>query len=101
MACGVNPGAPINYWTSWQFVDGVVCYFGDSFGLTAFFLMFFGVTMLGLYNSTGSMMVPVIVMIALGPMVMFLLPAVGVQAVMVTTMFALAIGAFWLWMSLR
>ena len=101
MACGVNPASPIDYWTSWQFVDGVVCYYGDAIGVTAFMLIFFGITMMGLYNATGSMMLPIVVLIAVGPMVLFLLPAVGVQTVVVVTFFGLSIGGLWLWKRLQ
>ena len=100
MACGVNPGSPIEYWLNWQWVDGVVCFYGDSIGVLAFMLIFFGITFMGLYNSTGSMMLPIVVLIALGPMVLFLVPAVGVQAIIVTTMFGFGIGGLWLWLRL-
>jgi hypothetical protein len=97
MACGVYPDAPIQYWLNYEFVDGAVCFYGDHIGVTAFMLVFFGVTMIGLYNSTGSMMLPIIVTIALGPMMLFLLPAVGIQAVVIVTVFGLSVGGLWLW----
>lgn len=100
MACG-TASAPIDYWTSWQFVDGVVCFYGDAMGLLPFFLAFFGIMMFGLYHSTGSMMVPIVLLIALGPMLLFLIPAVGIQVVVLVSVLGLGVGGYWLWSRLR
>lgn len=101
MPCGVNPTSPIEYWTSWQFVDGAVCFYGDSFGVTVFMLLFFGVTMVGLYNASGSMMLPIVMLIALGPMIFLLLPAVGTQAAVMVTILGFAIGGLWIYQRLQ
>jgi hypothetical protein len=98
MACGAYPDAPINYFLEWRFVDGAVCYYGDQIGVTVFMFIFFGVTFAALYQASGSVMLPVVVLIALAPIVIFLLPAVGIQFVTVILVLMTAIGGFWIYM---
>lgn len=96
MACGDFPQHPIEYFYNWRFMDGAVCYYGDQLGVTVFMLVFFGATFLGLFKASGSVMLPVIVLIVLAPLVMVLLPAIGVQFVVVILVLMLAISGMWL-----
>jgi len=96
MACGEYAAKPIRYFYEWQFIDGAVCYFGDQVGVAAFMLMVFGATFLALYQSTGSVMLPMVALIVLAPMVMFIIPAVGTQFVGIVFFFLIPIGGFWL-----
>ncbi len=97
MACGDYPQHPIEYFLEWRFMDGVVCYYGDQLGVTVFMLMFFTATFLGLYQASGSIMLPVVVLIVLAPLVAFLLPAIGVQFIVVVLVLMIAISGFWLY----
>lgn len=97
MACGAYPDEPIRYFLEWRFIDGAVCYYGDQIGVTVFMFIFFGVTFLSLYQSSGSIMLPIVVLIVLAPLVFVLLPAVGVQFVAVVMVIMLSIGGFWLY----
>jgi hypothetical protein len=99
MACGTYPQNPLQYWTEFRFVDGVVCYFGDQIGVAVFMLMFFMATFVGLYQATGSIMLPVVVLIVLAPIVAVLLPALGIQFIVVTVLLMLATAGFWLYVS--
>jgi len=99
MACG-DYSTPIEYWINWQFTDGAVCWYADVMGLAPFFFLFYGVTFLALYQASGSMMMPVVVLIALAPIIMVLIPAIGVQFVAVIMLIMTAIGGFWLYMRL-
>lgn len=83
MACGTYPLHPINYLLEWRFIDGVVCYYGDQMGVAAFLFLFAGVTFIGLQQATDSILLPVIVIIALAPLMAILLPAVGMQVMAV------------------
>lgn len=95
MACeGLNP---LEYWMQYRFMDGAVCYYGDQIGVLAVMLIFFGITFTALWQSSGSIMLPVVVLIVLGPLVVLLLPAVGVQFVAIILVFMLGIGGFWLY----
>jgi hypothetical protein len=99
MACGTYPDHPFNYWTDFRFIDGVVCYYGDQIGVTVFMLLFFTGTFLGLYQASGSIMLPVVVLIVLAPFVAVLLPALGVQFIVVIVLLMLATAGFWLYVS--
>lgn len=99
MACGQYPKHPIEYWLDWQFVDGVTCYYGDQIGVSVFMLVFFLGTFLGLYQASGSVMLPVVVLIVLAPVVVVLLPAIGVQFAVVILILMLAVAGFWLYQS--
>lgn len=83
MACGDYPLHPINYLNEWRFIDGIVCYYGDQMGVAAFLFLFAGVTFIGLQQASGSFLLPVVVVIALAPLIAILLPAVGMQAMAV------------------
>lgn len=83
-----------------DYMDGVVGYFGSVTGTEAFFFVFFGVTFLGLYNATDSVMLPVVVLIVLAPLVAGLLPAIGIQFVTVVLLTMLSIGGYWLFRAL-
>lgn len=98
MACGAYPNEPIRYFLEWRFVDGAVCYYGDQIGVTVFMLIFFGATFIGLYQTSGSVMLPVTVLIVLAPIMMLLLPAIGVQFVAVVLVLMMGIGGFWLYL---
>jgi len=100
MACGEYPAEPIRYFLEWQFVDGAVCYFGEQIGVAAFMLMVFGATFLGLYQSTGSVMLPLVALVVLAPMVMFIIPAVGVQFVGIILAIMIMGGGLWVIISL-
>lgn len=91
----------IDPWTEWEFLDGVVSYFAGGMGVEAFFFVFFGATFLALYQSSGSVMLPVVVLIVLAPMLAALIPAVGVQFVTVVLVSMLSVGGFWLYQSLN
>lgn len=98
MACGAYPESPIQYFLEWRVLDGVVCTFGDQIGVGVTMLIFFGVTFLVLYQASGSIMVPVGAIIVLAPVVMTLLPAVGVQFVAVITIVMLAVAGMYAYM---
>lgn len=98
MACGAYPDAPIQYFLEWRFLDGAVCYYGDQIGVTVFMFIFFGATFIGLYQSSGSIMLPMVVLIALAPLMMVLMPAIGLQFVAVFSLVVMAVGGFWLWL---
>lgn len=98
MACGAYPDHPIEYFLNWQFVDGAVCYYGDQIGLAVFFLVFFGATFLGLQQATGSTMLPVVVLIVLAPLVVFALPALGIQFLTIVVVLMMAVGGFWIYL---
>lgn len=96
MACGAYPEEPIRYFLEWRFVDGAVCYYGDEFGVTVFMLIFFGATFMSLYQASGSVMLPIVVLVALSPLVMFVIPAIGVNFVGVLVVLMFAIGGYWM-----
>lgn len=87
--------------TEWQFLEGVVQFYAGSVGEAAFFLIFLGATFIALYQSTGSVMLPVVVLIVLGPMIAVLLPAVGIQFVTIVLLVMLAVGGYWLMTALE
>lgn len=97
MACGAYPNDPLQYFLEFRFLDGAVCYYGDEIGVTVFMLIFFGATFVSLYQASGSVMLPVVVLIVLAPLVMVLLPAIGTQFVAVIMLLIMAIGGFWLY----
>lgn len=99
MSCGDYPQHPIEYWADFRFIDGVVCYYGDQVGVSVFMLVFFSMTFLALYQSTGSIMLPVVVLIVLAPIIALLLPAVGLQFIVVVLVMMLAISGYWLFQS--
>lgn len=84
----------------WDFLEAVVTYFGNGMGIDAFFFVFLGATFFALYQSTGSVMLPVVVVIVLAPMIAALLPAVGIQFLTITLLSMTAIGGYWLFLSL-
>jgi len=100
MACGEYASSPIEYLLEWQFVDASVCYFGDQIGVAAFMLVVFGATFLALYQSSGSVMLPIVTLIVLAPMVMVIIPAVGTQFVGIILAIMIMVGGFWLFRSL-
>lgn len=99
MACGRYPDHPINYWLEWDFLDGVVCTYGDQIGVSVTMLLFFGATFLTLYQASDSVLVPAAVIIVLAPLVMALLPAVGFQFAVVVVVMALAIIGFYAYLA--
>lgn len=99
MACGKYPDHPINYWLEFDFMDGVVCTYGDQIGVSVTMLIFFGVSFLALYQATDSVMVPVAVLIVLAPLVMGLLPAVGFQFAVIVVALGLAIIGFYAYLA--
>ena len=90
MACGAYPRYPLDYFLEWRFVDGAVCTFGDQIGVSVTMLMFFGITFLALYQASGSVVVPLAALIVIAPATMVLLPAIGVQFVVVVMVLAIA-----------
>lgn len=83
MACGDYAEHPIQYLLEWRFIDGIVCYYGDQMGVAAFLFLFAGVTFIGLQQASDSFLLPVVVTIAIAPLIAILLPAVGMQALAV------------------
>jgi len=98
MACR-DTQHPIDYWTDFEFIDGVVCFYGDQVGVAVFMLVFFSMTFLALYQSTGSIMLPVVVLVVLAPIMAVLLPALGLQFVVVVLVLMIATAGFWLYSS--
>lgn len=86
----------IDPWTEFEFLDGVVGYFAGATGVDAFFFVFLGATFLALYQASGSVMLPVVVLIILAPMIAALIPAVGIQFVTVVLLAMLTVGGYWL-----
>lgn len=99
MACGTYPDQPIKYWFDFRFVDGAVCTFGDAIGVGLTMLVFFGVTFLVLYHASGSVMVPTAVVIVLAPVLMTLLPALGVQFLVVVIVLSIAAAGMYAYMA--
>lgn len=99
MACGQYPDHPIEYWLEFRFIDGVVCTYGDQIGVSVTMLLFFGVTFLALYQASDSILVPVVVLIVLSPIVIGLLPALGVQFAVIVVVLALAIIGFYAYLA--
>ncbi|MGK7297341.1 MAG: hypothetical protein ACNS61_16210 [Candidatus Wenzhouxiangella sp. M2_3B_020] len=97
MACGTYPDAPLQYFLEWRFMDGVVCTFGDQLGVGVTMLLFFGITFLTLYQASDSVAVPVGALIVLAPAAMALLPAIGVQFVVVVVIITIAIAGTYLY----
>jgi hypothetical protein len=97
MSCGDYPQHPMEYWLEFRFVDGVTCYYGDQLGVSVFMLVFFTATFLALYQTSGSIMLPVVVLVVLAPVVTVLLPAIGVQFMVVVLVLMLAIAGFWMY----
>jgi len=99
MACGKYPEHPIEYWVNFDFIDGVICPYGDQIGVSLTMLVFFGVTFLTLYQATDSILVPVAVLVVLAPLVIGLLPAVGVQFGVIILAFGLAVVGFYAYLA--
>lgn len=99
MACGDYSKHPIEYFNEFRFIDGITCYYGDQLGVSVFMLFFFTTTFLGLYQASGSVMLPVVVLIVLAPLIAVLLPALGIQFIVVVLVLMLAIAGFWLYQS--
>lgn len=88
----------IDPWLEWEFVDGVVNYYASgAIGEVGFMFVFFGATFVGLWQASGSVMLSVVALILLAPLVMALVPAVGVQFVGVILVLMMAAGGFWLY----
>jgi len=97
MACeGLTP---IEYWMQMRFVDGAVCYYGDQIGVLAFMFLFFGATFISLYQASGSVMLPVAVLVVLAPLVVVLIPALGIQFIAVVMLVMSAIGGYMIYRS--
>jgi hypothetical protein len=99
MACGDYANSALQYFLEFRFLDGIVCWYGDQVGVTVFMLFFFAGTFLALYSATSSVMLPVIVIIVLAPLIAALLPAIGVQFVVVVLILMLALAGFTLFRS--
>lgn len=99
MACGDYPQHPIEYFAGFRFINGMVCYYGDQIGVSVFMLVFFTATFLALQQASGSIMLPVVVLIVLAPLVAVLLPAIGIQLIVVVLVLMIAIGGFWIYLS--
>jgi len=99
MPCGDYTQHPIEYWADFRFIDGVVCYYGDQVGVGVFMMVFFAMTFLALYQSTGSIMLPVVVLIVLAPIMAVLLPALGIQFIVVVLVLMIALAGFWLYIT--
>lgn len=87
----------IDPWLEWEFVDGVVGYYSNAMGEVGFMFVFFGATFVGLWQASGSVMLSVVALILLAPLVMALMPAIGVQFVAVVVLLMMAAGGFWLY----
>jgi hypothetical protein len=94
MACGDYPNDTLQYFLEFRFLDGIVCWYGDQLGVSVFMLFFFTATFAALYAATGSIMLPVVVLIVLAPLVAVLLPAIGLQLTVVVLILMLAIAGF-------
>jgi len=99
-ACGAYPGDPMQYWVNFRFIDGVVCVFGDQIGVGVTMLLFFGITFLNLYKASGSVMLPVGVMILLAPLVVVLLPAIGTNFAIIIVLISLSLAGLYLYLKL-
>ncbi len=91
----------IDPFLDWNFLEGIVGFYTLSMAETAFFLVFIGGTFMALYQSTGSVMLPVVVLIVLAPMLAALVPAVGIQFVTIVLLVMSSIGGYWLLQSLN
>ena len=97
--CGAYPNSPIEYFLNWRFIDGVTCTFGDQIGVGVTMLLFFMMTGLGLYQASGSVLVPIAALIILAPLTMALLPAIGFQFTIVIIFVGLAGAGMYLYMA--
>ena len=91
----------IDPFLDWQFLEGVVNFYSIGMAEAAFFLVFVGATFMALYQSTGSVMLPVVVLIVLAPMLAAVVPAVGIQFVTIVLLVMSSIGGYWLLQSLN
>jgi hypothetical protein len=94
MACNKYPDHPIEYFLDFKWIEGTTCYYGDQLGVQVFFLIFFGVTFLALYNTSDSVLLPMVVVIVLAPILATLLPGIGLQFVLTILLLTLAIAGF-------
>lgn len=78
MACS-DYSKLIDFWTNWQWFDGINCFFADQLGQSVIAFIFFGVTGISLYLSTGSIVVPTVIGIIIGGVAFALLPAYGIE----------------------
>lgn len=78
MACGDRPKL-IDFWTNFEFWDGINCFYSDQLGASVIAFVFFGVTAMSLYLSTGSIVVPMVIGIVIGGVAFALLPGVGIE----------------------
>jgi len=88
------PLAAFDDFLNWEFLDGVIAYYATSIDELGFMLVFFGATFMALYETTGSVMLSVVVLVLLAPLVAGLLPAVGVQFAVVIMLLMAAAGGF-------
>lgn len=82
MACS-DYAQLIDAWTSYAWWDGIVCFYQPQLGASVIAFVFFGVTAMTLYMSTGSIIVPTVIGIVAGGVIFALLPALGIEAALV------------------
>jgi len=73
------PASAFESFLEWEFIDGVIGYYATSIDQLGFMLVFFGATFMALYETTGSVQLSVVVLVLLAPLVIGLIPAVGVN----------------------
>jgi len=73
------PASAFDSFLEWEFLDGVIGYYATSIDELGFMLVFFGATFMALYETTGSVQLSVVVLVLLAPLIIGLLPAVGVN----------------------
>lgn len=82
MACG-DQSQLIDFWTNFNWWDGIVCFYNDQLGASVTAFIFFGVTAMALYISTGSIFVPTVIGIIVAGVIFVLLPAWGIEVALI------------------
>lgn len=86
---------PFEHFLDWEFMDAMIQVFAEPVGVGVVMLMVLGTTFLVLYQASDSVMVPVAVVIVLAPLIVGLLPAVGIRFLVVVLVLAIAALATW------
>lgn len=89
MACS-DHSTMIDFWTNWQFFDGVYCFYSDQLGAGVIAFLFFFVTASTMYNATDSAVTPLVVGLLGGGVIFALLPAAGIEVALLLMIMAVA-----------
>jgi len=88
------PASAFDSFTNFEFLEGVIGYYATAIDELGFMLVFFGATFMALYETTGSVQLSVVVLVLLAPVVIGLLPAVGVNFGYLLLVLMIVIGGY-------